>query len=66
MTAITFSIPADLWLSANDRRHWADKAKRTRHLRTHGYAERDKASGQAGVHTVRLVLTAQDIPWEAS
>lgn len=27
---------------------------------------RDKASGQAGVHTVRLLLTRQDIPWEAS
>lgn len=36
MTALAFSIPNDLWLSANDRRHWADKAKRTRELRTLG------------------------------
>jgi crossover junction endodeoxyribonuclease RusA len=129
MTTVAFTIPADLWLSANDRRHWADKAKRTKGLRQLGYYElpnellsanlgtthvaafigyprngrvdpanaaptvkalidgmvdagvwpdddstyvigptylRDKASGQAGVHTVRLVLTPQDIPWEAS
>jgi crossover junction endodeoxyribonuclease RusA len=122
--SVTFAIPADLWMSANDRMHWAEKARRTRQLRaltnwerlprlgtTHvaafiGYPRngkadpanaaptvkalidgmvdagvwpdddstyvigptylRDKASGQAGVHTVRLVLTAQDIPWEAS
>lgn len=36
MTTLTFSIPDDLWLSANDRRHWTDKAKRTRELRTLG------------------------------
>ena len=24
---------------------------------------RDKASGQAGVHTVRLVMTPQEVPW---
>lgn len=127
MTSITFTIPPNLWLSANDRRHWADKASRTRGLRmlaravraddvlghhpdaTHvaafiGYPRngradpanaaptvkalidecvslgvfldddsthvigptylRDKTSGQPGVHTVRLVLTPQDIPWE--
>lgn len=33
MTTLTFSIPADLWLSANQRLHWAPKAKRTRELR---------------------------------
>jgi len=37
MTALTFSIPNDLWLSANDRRHWADKAKRTKGLRSLGH-----------------------------
>ena len=126
MTTLTFTIPRDLWLSANDRRHWADKARRTKQLRqlgrataiaaglrnahlggTHvaafiGYPRngkadpanaavvkplidgmtdagvwddddhthvigptylRDKASGQAGVHTVRLVLTSQEVPW---
>jgi len=128
MISVEFAIPANLWLSANDRRHWADIAKRTRELRltghyggefrgldaslplgtTHvaafiGYPRngradpanaaptvkalidgmvdagvwpdddstyvigptylRDKASGQAGVHTVRLVLTEQEVPW---
>lgn len=126
-TTLTFTIPADLWLSANDRMHWAPKARATRGLRMLGLAGshglsgdesigpchvaafigyprngradpanaaptvkalidglvdagvwpdddstyvigptylRDKASGQAGVHTVRLVLTPQDIPWE--
>ncbi|GEB17188.1 hypothetical protein GUY44_12060 [Pimelobacter simplex] len=124
MTTLTFSIPNDLWLSANDRRHWADNAKRTRELRmlgragvvrafprglgtTHvaafiGYPRNSKADPSnafptvkalidglvdAGVwpdddsthvigptylrgnkcdpntHTVRLVLTPQEIPW---
>ncbi len=123
-TELTFTIPADLWLSANQRMHWAPKSKRTRDLRglgaltavleeveplgsTHvaafiGYPRggrvdpsnaaptvkalidgmtdagvwpdddhahvigptylRDKSSGQAGVHTVRLVMTPQEVP----
>jgi len=128
-TTLTFTIPADLWLSANDRPHWAPKAKRTAALREYGRFNavagmatrplgpchvaafigyprsgradpanaaptvkalidglvdagvwpdddstyvigptylRDKASGQAGVHTVRLVLTPQDLPWEVA
>jgi crossover junction endodeoxyribonuclease RusA len=122
---ITFTIPANLWLSANDRRHWAENARRTKALRQLGHAQtkaanvrdlgtshvaafigyprggkadpanasptvkalidgmvdagawpdddhthvigptylRDKASGQKGVHTVRLVITSQDVPW---
>lgn len=36
MTTLTFTIPADMWLSANDRLHWAPKAKRTAFLRTTG------------------------------
>ena len=36
MTTLTFTIPADLWLSANDRLYWAPKAKRTRALRQIG------------------------------
>lgn len=129
MTELTFTIPKDLWLSANQRLHWAPRAKATRALRemahfavkvrsdmlgrgtlgpAHvaafiGYPRggrvdpsnaaptvkalidgmtdagvwpdddhihvigptylRDKASGQAGVHTVRLVLTPQEVPF---
>lgn len=37
MTTLTFTIPADLWLSANQRLHWAPKAKRTKALRSIGW-----------------------------
>lgn len=33
MSELTFTIPADQWLSSNQRPHWAVKAKRTRWLR---------------------------------
>ena len=33
MTEITFTIPKALWLSANDRPHWAVKMRATRELR---------------------------------
>jgi crossover junction endodeoxyribonuclease RusA len=123
-TELTFTIPPDLWLSANQRLHWAPKAKRTQALRemaylhvqgvvepqdvTHvaafiGYPRngkadpanaaptvkalidgmtdagvwpdddsthvigptflRDPKSPTPGHYAVRLVLTAQDIPW---
>lgn len=39
MTTLTFTIPPDLWLSANDRLHWAPKAKRTAALRLIGWAQ---------------------------
>lgn len=32
-TELTFTIPRSLWLTANGRYHWADKARRTRSLR---------------------------------
>jgi hypothetical protein len=125
-TQLAITIPAALWMSANQRLHWADKAKRTRGIRqlayttarvqkipahdvTHvaafiGYPRggkadpanaaptvkaaidgmvdagvwpdddslhvigptflRDQTTGVAGVHTIRLVLTPQEIPWE--
>jgi crossover junction endodeoxyribonuclease RusA len=36
MSTLAFTIPADLWLSANQRLHWAPKAKRTKALREMG------------------------------
>lgn len=36
-TTIEVSIPTELWLSANQRLHWAPKAKRTRALRAKGF-----------------------------
>lgn len=32
-TELTFAIPKSWWLSANDRTHWAVKARATRNLR---------------------------------
>lgn len=125
MTTLKFTIPAEWWLSANQRMHWAPKATATRMLRTLGSSTahvekvrglgtchvaafigyprggkadpanaaptvkalidglvdagvwpdddstyvvgptylRDPSSGQPGVHTVRLVMTSQEIPW---
>lgn len=36
MVTLTFTIPADMWLSANQRLHWAPKAKRTAAIRRIG------------------------------
>lgn len=33
MTELTFTIPKSWWLSANDRTHWAQKARATRAIR---------------------------------
>jgi crossover junction endodeoxyribonuclease RusA len=38
MTELAFVIPDTLWLSANDRMHWAPKSKRTKALRELAYA----------------------------
>lgn len=32
--ALTFEIPASLWLTANGREHWREKARRTASLRS--------------------------------
>jgi len=125
MSALTFTIGPDLWISANDRPHWADKAKRTRALRHMGLVQtrvanlrnlgtchvaafigyprngkadpsnafptckalidgmtdagcwpdddhtnvigptylRDPSTKRAGIHTVRFVMTSQEVPW---
>lgn len=39
MTIITFRIPNTMWLSSNQRLHWAAKAKRTRWIRELAWAE---------------------------
>ena len=38
MSTLTFTIPAEQWISLNDRPHWAQKAKRTAYLRQLGRA----------------------------
>lgn len=125
MTVLTFEIGDQFWMSANDRMHWAPKAKRTAYLRKLGQVTavtagvrdfgtahvaafigyprngkadpanaaptvkalidgltdagvwpdddhvhvigptylRDPSTKQPGVHSVRLVLTNQDLPF---
>ena len=36
--AIDLDVPAALWLTANGREHWREKARRTKALRTLAYA----------------------------
>lgn len=36
-TTLMFEVHADLWISANDRLHWGDEAKRTKSLRQLGH-----------------------------
>ena len=38
-TFITITVPANMWLSSNDRRYWANKASRTKLLRRLGFFE---------------------------
>lgn len=54
MTEVIFTIPADLWLSANQRMHWAPKSKRTAQLRNVGWAEALRQ--QVGTHGCTHVL----------
>lgn len=37
MSTLTLTIPKQLWLSANHRLHWAERARRTKSLRQMGY-----------------------------
>ena len=37
-TELTFTIPRSWWLTANQRLHWADKARRVRTIRRLAYA----------------------------
>lgn len=55
--AVTFTIPADLWLSHNQRLHWADKAKRTKALREMGWAtaRRDKVPAHDVTHVAAFI-----------
>jgi len=41
VSELVFTIPADWWLSANQRMHWAPKSKRTSWLRDLAFAECD-------------------------
>lgn len=55
MSELIFTIPANLWLSANDRMHWAPKSKRTSALRTMGSLAAMNAGEDGELHDVTHV-----------
>lgn len=54
-TQITFTIPRSLWLTANGRYHWADKARRTRTLRQVAKAEARNHDPMGTVHVAAFI-----------
>ena len=60
MTAsLTVVVPPRWWLSANDRLHWAEKARRTKALRAMGFSAWHRA-GRPTYDRARLTV---DITW---
>ena len=55
MTALDFTIPDALWLSANDRMHWAEKARRTKALRQIGAWADDLPTGLGATHVAAFI-----------
>lgn len=57
MTVIEFEVDDTAWLSANDRRHWADVAKRTKALRQMGFliARRDRVPSHGTAHVAAFI-----------
>lgn len=55
MTIITVDIPKALWMSLNDRTHWAEKARRTKALRCLGYS-RGGSTGRHGTSHVAAFI----------
>ena len=52
---LTIPIPPGEWISANDRMHWAEKAKRTKALRARGKAyARALGLHRAGLEVVHV------------
>ena len=56
---LEFDIPDGLWMSANDRTHWAEKARRTRDVRR---LARIKAGGHGPAPTPVLVTAVIGYP----
>lgn len=52
---LSFTIPRALWLTANGRYHWADKARRTRTLRALAKAEASNHDAMATVHVAAYI-----------
>ena len=58
---IDLDIPANLWLTANGRLHWAAKASRTKRIRRLALllAQKHPAMGRANLHAVISYPTAR-------
>ena len=59
MSRIEFDIPESQWLTANQRLHWAEKARRTRFLRTLARLEARRQHLLPSVGTVWVVAEIQ-------
>ena len=55
MTTLTVDIPRDLWLSHNQRLHWAEKARRTRALRLLAYSKAGSVGRQGVSHVAAFI-----------
>lgn len=57
MSELVIYVPQNEWLSANDRLHWAEKARRTRELRSRGavMALRDGVAGHQTTHVAAFI-----------
>lgn len=55
MTTIAIDVPKSLWLSLNDRTHWAEKARRTRALRCLGYSHGGSVGRQGISHVAAFI-----------
>lgn len=52
---ITIDVPERLWMSANDRMHWAQKAKRTKALRAIAFGQARKFQPMRVAHCAAFV-----------
>jgi crossover junction endodeoxyribonuclease RusA len=55
MTALTFTIPKSLFLSANDRPHWAVKMRMVRELRRMGLIRGHDVEPQGTTHVAAFI-----------
>jgi hypothetical protein len=55
VTTLTIDVPKSLWLSLNDRTHWAEKARRTRALRCLGYSHGGSIGRQGTSHVAAFI-----------
>lgn len=55
---LTIQVPANEWISANDRMHWRERASRTKRLRRRGYFEA-RRNGLLPMHRAFVTVSVQ-------